>query len=58
MLTGACSELKRERVWSRIHLTPLLLAETDRDSYRREKAMVAREKEIMKDVPGLSLIHI
>lgn len=52
MLTGACSELKRERVWSRIHLTPLLLAETDRDSYRREKAMVAREKEIMKDVPG------
>ena len=52
MLTGACSELKRERVWSRIHLTPLLLAETDRDSYRREKAMVAREKEI------LSLIHI
>ena len=29
-----------------------LLAEGDRDAYRREQAAVAREKEIMKDVPG------
>jgi hypothetical protein len=47
----AFSELRREKAWSRIHLVPLLLAEADRDVYRREKAMVAREKEIMKDVP-------
>jgi len=46
-----CSELQREKVWSRIHLTPLLLAESDRDVYRREQAALAREKEIMKDVP-------
>jgi len=39
-------------VWSRIHITPLLLAESDRDVYRREQAALAREKEIMKDVPG------
>lgn len=31
---------------------PLLLAESDRDVYRREQAALAREKEIMKDVPG------
>lgn len=45
-------ELQRERAWSRIHLVPLLLAESDRDIYRREQAALAREKEIMKDVPG------
>lgn len=44
-------ELKREKAWSRIHLVPLLLAEADRDTYRREQAQYAREKEIMKDVP-------
>ncbi|BGO97191.1 hypothetical protein JCM10296v2_001227 [Rhodotorula toruloides] len=44
-------ELQRERAWSRIHLTPLLLAEGDRDAYRREQAALAREREIMKDVP-------
>ncbi|KAK4052175.1 hypothetical protein OIV83_002470 [Microbotryomycetes sp. JL201] len=44
-------ELQREKVWSRIHLVPLLLAENDRDVYRREQAALAREKEIMKDVP-------
>lgn len=48
----ACRELKREKVWSRIHLVPLLLAEGDRDAFRREQAALAREKEIMKDVPG------
>lgn len=45
------SELQREKAWSRIHLVPLLLAESDRDIYRREQAALAREKEIMKDVP-------
>lgn len=45
-------ELQREKAWSRIHLVPLLLAESDRDVYRREQAALAREKEIMKDVPG------
>ncbi|KAJ8453622.1 hypothetical protein ONZ45_g19638 [Pleurotus djamor] len=45
-------ELHREKVWSRIHLVPLLMAEGDRDAYRRREAAVAREKEIMKDVPG------
>ena len=45
-------ELQREKVWSRIHLVPLLLAEGDRDAYRRQQAALEREKEIMKDVPG------
>lgn len=31
---------------------PLLMAESDRDAYRRSQAALAREKEIMKDVPG------
>ncbi|KAJ1650984.1 hypothetical protein IWQ61_008346 [Dispira simplex] len=45
-------ELRRERIWSRLHLVPLLQAELDRDIYRREQGMKAREAEIMKDVPG------
>lgn len=45
-------ELKRENMWARIHLVPLLMAEGDRDAYRREQAARAREKEIMKDVRG------
>ncbi|KAH7930660.1 hypothetical protein BV22DRAFT_1000073 [Leucogyrophana mollusca] len=45
-------ELQREKVWSRIHLVPLLLAEGDRDTYRRQQAALEREKEIMKDVKG------
>jgi NADH dehydrogenase (ubiquinone) 1 alpha subcomplex subunit 13 len=45
-------ELNREKAWSRIHLVPLLLAEQDRDAYRRQQAAIAREKEIMKDVEG------
>lgn len=45
-------ELEREKIWSRIHLVPLLTAEGDRDAYRRHQAAVAREREIMKDVPG------
>ncbi|GAA5998171.1 uncharacterized protein JCM10292_002371 [Rhodotorula paludigena] len=43
-------ELQREKAWSRIHLVPALMAENDRDVYRREQAALAREKEIMKDV--------
>lgn len=31
---------------------PFLLAENDRDVYRRSQAAVAREKAIMKDVEG------
>lgn len=45
-------ELQREKVWSRLHLVPLLLAEGDRDAYRREQAALEREKEIMKNVKG------
>ena len=45
-------ELEREKVWSRLHLVPLLLAEGDRDAYRRQHAADAREREIMKDVKG------
>ncbi|KAL4076201.1 B16.6 subunit of GRIM-19, NADH:ubiquinone oxidoreductase [Scleroderma citrinum] len=45
-------ELQREKVWSRIHLVPLLLAEGDRDAYRRQQAAMQRETEIMKDVKG------
>lgn len=45
-------ELQRERVWSRIYLTPMLQAEQDRDTYRRRMASQAREAEIMKDVKG------
>ncbi|KAH8925687.1 GRIM-19 [Atractiella rhizophila] len=45
-------ELNREKAWSRIHLIPMLLAEQDRDLYRREVAALEREKEIMKDVEG------
>ncbi|KAI9312385.1 GRIM-19 [Dichotomocladium elegans] len=43
-------ELKRENLWSRIHLIPLLTAESDRDMYRRTLAAKNREAEIMKDV--------
>ncbi|KAJ2329572.1 hypothetical protein IWW51_000527, partial [Coemansia sp. RSA 2702] len=45
-------ELEREKMWSRIHVTPLLIAEADRDEYRRRCAAVERERVIMKDVPG------
>lgn len=48
----AYRELQREKVWSRIHLVPLLLAEGDRDTYRRQQAALVREREIMKDVKG------
>jgi NADH dehydrogenase (ubiquinone) 1 alpha subcomplex subunit 13 len=40
-------ELAREKMWSRIHLTPLLQAEEDRDQVRRFYADQAREKELL-----------
>lgn len=52
LVSTVLRELQREKTWSRIHLVPLLLAEADRDVYRREQAALEREKEIMKDVPG------
>jgi NADH dehydrogenase (ubiquinone) 1 alpha subcomplex subunit 13 len=45
-------ELEREKLWGRIHLVPLLQAETDRDTYRRHRLLDADEAEIMKDVEG------
>lgn len=45
-------ELHREKIWARIYMTPLLVAETDRDSVRRFYADKEREAEIMKDVDG------
>ena len=41
------SELAREKMWSRIHLIPLLTAEEDRDLVRRHWADIAREKELL-----------
>lgn len=41
------SELAREKMWSRIHLIPLLTAEEDRDLVRRHWADQAREKELL-----------
>lgn len=48
-------ELARERAWSRIYLAPLLLAEFDRDTYRRERASTLREELLMKNVPGFEV---
>ncbi|KAI1499274.1 GRIM-19 [Biscogniauxia marginata] len=41
------NELAREKIWSRIHLIPLLQAEEDRDLVRRHLADQAREKELL-----------
>ncbi|KAL1623615.1 hypothetical protein SLS56_008198 [Neofusicoccum ribis] len=41
------NELAREKMWSRIHLIPLLQAEEDRDQARRHLANQAREKELL-----------
>jgi hypothetical protein len=41
------SELAREKIWSRIHIIPLLQAEEDRDQVRRHFADKAREKELL-----------
>ncbi|PVI03048.1 hypothetical protein DM02DRAFT_521599 [Periconia macrospinosa] len=41
------NELGREKMWARIHLTPALQAEEDRDQVRRYLADQAREKELL-----------
>lgn len=41
------NELSREKVWSRIHLIPVLQAEEDRDQVRRWHADQTREKELL-----------
>ncbi|KAB8220540.1 GRIM-19 [Aspergillus novoparasiticus] len=41
------NELAREKVWSRLHILPLLQAEEDRDQVRRHFADKAREKELL-----------
>ncbi|KIM46419.1 hypothetical protein M413DRAFT_441512 [Hebeloma cylindrosporum] len=45
-------ELEREKMWSRIYLVPMLMAEGDRDMHRRQLSEYEKEKEIMKDIPG------
>ena len=47
LTNGPGSELAREKMWSRIHLIPLLTAEEDRDLVRRHLADQAREKELL-----------
>jgi NADH dehydrogenase (ubiquinone) 1 alpha subcomplex subunit 13 len=47
VLTIGSSELAREKMWSRIHLIPLLTAEEDRDLVRRHLADLNREKELL-----------
>lgn len=45
--TSPYSELAREKMWSRIHLIPMLQAEEDRDQVRRHLADKARERELL-----------
>jgi NADH dehydrogenase (ubiquinone) 1 alpha subcomplex subunit 13 len=45
--TSSNSELAREKMWSRIHLIPMLQAEEDRDQVRRHFADKARERELL-----------
>ncbi|EYE91930.1 putative NADH-ubiquinone oxidoreductase subunit GRIM-19 [Aspergillus glaucus CBS 516.65] len=40
-------ELAREKIWSRLHILPLLQAEEDRDQVRRHFADKARERELL-----------
>lgn len=41
------NELAREKMWMRIHLTPMLQAEEDRDQVRRWYANQEREKDLL-----------
>ncbi|CAD6503058.1 BgTH12-02729 [Blumeria graminis f. sp. triticale] len=41
------NELAREKMWSRIHLIPMLTAEEDRDLVRRHLADQAREESLL-----------
>ncbi|KAH6562852.1 hypothetical protein BASA50_003040 [Batrachochytrium salamandrivorans] len=44
-------EIRREKAYARIFITPLLQAETDRDLVRRLDSLKRRETEAMKDNP-------
>lgn len=44
-------ELKREKMWSRIYLLPLLQLEQDRDMVRRTLLHHKREGEMMSNIP-------
>ena len=46
-------EIGREKLWARIHLTPLLQAEEDRDQVRRYYADLAREKQLLGRETGV-----
>jgi NADH dehydrogenase (ubiquinone) 1 alpha subcomplex subunit 13 len=46
-------EMGREKMWARIHLTPLLQAEEDRDQVRRYYADLKREKELLGSQSGV-----
>jgi len=46
-------ELAREKMWSRIHIMPLLQAEEDRDQVRRMYADKAREKQLLGSETGV-----
>ena len=48
-------ELAREKIWARIHLLPVLQAESDRDSVRRVWAAEKREEMLMSEVKGWRL---
>ena len=48
-------ELAREKMWSRIHLIPMLQAEEDRDQVRRYWADQAREKQLLGE--NLKVYH-
>lgn len=45
-------ELKREKLWARLYLLPLVQAEWDREWMKWRDEQLAKETEIMKDVPG------
>lgn len=44
-------ELQREKIWSRIHLVPLLMAEGDRAAHQLAQGALEAEKAIMDGVP-------
>lgn len=47
LVSCVSSELAREKMWSRIHLIPMLQAEEDRDLVRRTWADKARERALL-----------
>ncbi|ODV59055.1 uncharacterized protein ASCRUDRAFT_61376 [Ascoidea rubescens DSM 1968] len=46
------NELKREKNWARIYLSPLLIAEHDRNLIRKHLADRSKESIIMKNITG------